>query len=978
VLQNVPTDNLRLPGLELSRIELGTPAAKFELTLAAMEDGEKIRGELGYRTHLFDESSMRKLAGHFENLLMEIANNLQRPVDELSMLGMAERRQLLEEWGRAEDGYEGHCLHELFETQAATTPERVAVVYGNQQFSFAQLNQRANQLAHYLRKLGVGPEVKVGICVERSLEMIVGILGILKAGGAYVPLDPDYPAERLAFMLEDVQALAVLSQQEVHEQLRLSCSARVVELDTEWKQISLESTENPGIPVDAENLAYVIYTSGSTGRPKGVGIRHGSAAALLRWANTVFTSEEIAGVLASTSICFDLSVFEIFVPLTRGGRAIIAKNALELPALADNAGPVTLVNTVPSAMAELLRIQGVPPSVRVVNLAGEALPGTLAKQVYEQQSVARLFNLYGPSEDTTYSTYAWLKRDKELDEVHIGRPIANTQVYVLTEGYQLAPVGVPGQLFIGGEGLARGYMNRPELTAEKFVPNPFSKGPGARFYRTGDLVRWRQDGNLEFLGRVDHQVKLRGYRIELGEIEATLESHAGISQAVVVARDDQQEGKRLVAYLVPKAGTENTGENELHAYIKERLPEYMIPTAFVLLEKLPLTPNGKVDRKSLPKPEAKAPDTAPRDRMELELVKIWQEVLHVGRVGIRDGFFEVGGHSLLAVRLISLIQQRIKKSLPLAALFQNPSIEQLARLLRSQDDALPASPLVEIQRGGSRTPLFFVHGAGGSAFAFAELARYLDQERSFFSFQDRGIEQAGAGKETIELMAKEYLAEMQAVQPAGPYLLGGWSMGGLVAFEMARQLEAQNQTVALLALIDSHLPSQERKMKQDDESVFRSFLLTLGLSEEHVEKTGNGHQSFETRLAKVQLMGAETGALLSVIEPPAARRLFEVYRRHIRAMNNFKPRATRLAVHLWQASDSLSSKQKESHRNWFKRLLDRPSKQGRQSQWGRYAAELHIHHTPGNHFTLLRGPHAQALATDLNVCLKEAEAIASR
>src|SRR3712207_3155988 len=445
-------------------------------------------------------------------------------------------------------------MHALFERQAALTPDAAALTFRDEHLSYSELNSRANRLAHHLRSLGVGPESRVGVCVERSVDMVVALLGVLKAGGAYVPLDPQYPRERIAFMLEDSGVAVLLTQSSLLEALPRH-SAHVLCLDTDWPLVSRHPDDNPVNYLSPENAAYVIYTSGSTGRPKGVVITHRSASVFIRWSLDTFSRDELSAVLASTSICFDLSVFELFVPLSCGARVVLAANALELPALAQ-AG-VTMVNTVPSAMTELVRIGGVPDSVRVVNLAGEALSRSLVEAVYESSNVGSVWNLYGPSEDTTYSTGVMVERGGE--RVTIGRPVALTQAYVVDERMRVAPVGVAGELLIGGEGLARGYLNRPELTAEKFIPDPFG-GEGGRLYRTGDLVRYLPDGELEYLGRIDHQVKVRGFRIELGEIESALEAYEGVRQAIVLARGEGAE-KRLVAYVV----SEGEGERELSA-----------------------------------------------------------------------------------------------------------------------------------------------------------------------------------------------------------------------------------------------------------------------------------------------------------------------------------------------------------------------------------------------------------------------------
>lgn len=540
--------------------------------------------------------------------------------------------------------------------------------------------------------------------MERSLEMVIGLLGILKAGGAYVALDPHYPAERLRFMVEDSSLAALVTQSGLS--LQLPGSAKVICVDKEVAEISRESEENIGLSLQPENFAYVIYTSGSTGRPRGVAIQHGSANVLLQWAREVFSAEELEGVLASTSICFDLSVFEIFAPLSWGGKTIVVRDALGLAELGKESG-VKLLNTVPSAMAELLRIKGAPDSIRTVNLAGEALPPNTAEQLYEELKVERVFNLYGPSEDTTYSTYASLKRGEAKGRVPIGKPISNTQAYVLNREYQPVPVGVVGELYLGGQGIARGYLNRPELTAEKFVPDPFSKRAGERLYRTGDQVRWGQNGNLEFLGRLDQQVKVRGYRIELEEIEAALQAHEGVRACAVIVREDQPAEKRVVAYVV-KNGAEKV---DLREFLKERLPDYMIPSAFVEMEQLPLTPNGKVDRKALPLPEREWSErkgyVGPRNGEEEILCGLFAEVLNRDRVGVHDDFFASGGHSLLATKLISRIRATLGVEAALRSVFESPTVAGLAAQLEDGRKAQKIQLALQRHSNAERAPLSY-------------------------------------------------------------------------------------------------------------------------------------------------------------------------------------------------------------------------------------------------------------------------------
>ncbi|HVE64939.1 MAG TPA: amino acid adenylation domain-containing protein, partial [Thermoanaerobaculia bacterium] len=586
--------------------------------------------------------------------------------------------------------------------QVGRTPEAAALVFGAERLTYGQLNERANRLARFLRKRGVGPEVLVGLCVERSVEMVVGILGILKAGGAYVPLDPRYPRDRVAFMVADSGVSVLLTQERLADALP-DGPFEQVKLDTDWPLIEKESGENFQSGAGPDHLAYVIYTSGSTGLPKGVAIEHRNTVALLAWAREFFGNGELEGVLASTSVCFDLSVFELFAPLVCGGKVILARDVLELPELGA-ASEVTLVNTVPSAMAELLRIGGLPASVATVNLAGEPLPAALVDQIAGGAQGRRVFDLYGPTEDTTYSTCAL----REAGGVAtIGRPISNKRTYILDGRLEPVPVGVEGDLYLAGAGVARGYLNRPELTLERFLPDPFH--PGERMYRTGDRARFLPDGNIQVRGRLDQQIKIRGYRIEIGEIEKALSAHPDVRDCAVAARREEPSGDRLVAYVVcGHAGRPPL--NDLRGFLKRFLPDYMVPSDFLFLDAFPLTPNGKLDRKALPVPDATRPElesawVAPRTATEKTIAEIWGEVLGLDRVGIHDNFFALGGHSLHATQIISRVREAFRVELPLRALFQVPTVAGLAHEIGNESSrSAVTSPvqLVSAAREGRR------------------------------------------------------------------------------------------------------------------------------------------------------------------------------------------------------------------------------------------------------------------------------------
>ncbi|HEX8191018.1 MAG TPA: non-ribosomal peptide synthase/polyketide synthase [Pyrinomonadaceae bacterium] len=714
-LQNAPLGELSLRGLRLSPVTEPGAAAMFDLTLNMQEVGGEIRGSFVYDTDLFDAATVERMAGHLLTLLQGAVARPGERVSALPLLGEAERRLLVEDLNDTRRDYpRGLCVHQLFEAQAARTPAATAVVCGDVRLTYAELNERADRLARHLTGLGVGPESLVGVCLGRSAELPVALLGVLKAGGAYVPLDPEYPRERIRLTLADAGVKVLLTEESLLGALPVG-GAEVVCVDRDAEAVGRAGAGNPSAPsvkVAAGNLAYVIYTSGSTGRPKGVAIEHRSAAALLHWARETFSAAELARVLASTSVCFDLSVFELFAPLACGGSVVVARNALELPALGGSG--VTLVNTVPSAMAELVRAGGVPDSVLTVNLAGEPLKRALAEQVYERTGAGRVWNLYGPSEDTTYSTAALVERGAP-GEPTSGRPVATTRAYVLDPRLRPVPAGVAGELYLGGEGLARGYHGRPSLTAERFIPDPFSAEPGARLYRTGDLAKHLPGGGgLEFLGRVDHQVKVRGYRVELGEIESAARGLAWVRECVAAAWGEGAE-RRLVLYVEREPGA-GWGEaaDELRAHLRGRLPGWMVPEALVEVGRMPLTPTGKIDRRALPDPEptrAQSAGTfaAPRTPVEELLAQVWSETLGLDGVGRDDNFFELGGHSLLATQAVSRVREALGVELPLRAIFEAQTPGELAAHVAAgwrEGQGADSPPLAPAEREGD-LPLSF-------------------------------------------------------------------------------------------------------------------------------------------------------------------------------------------------------------------------------------------------------------------------------
>src|SRR5271165_26424 len=843
VLQNAPVEAIDLGELKATPVESGYEVAKFDLMLGLQEAEEGLRGNFNYNADLFDEETIGSMADQFQMLREGIVAEPEGRISELPLLRAAERHRIVVEWNATATEYpKNKCIHELFEEQVERTPDAVAVVFEEEQLSYRELNERANRLAHYLRGLGVGPEKLVGLCLERSVEMIVGLLGILKAGGAYVPLDAEYPKDRLAYMLENA-GISVLLMHEATRARLPDVGAQTVNLDAAQEAIGREPEYNLVVEMRPSASAYLLYTSGSTGRPKGVLMEHGPLVNLIWWQ----CAASVVGVrdrtLQFAPLSFDVSFQECFSTWCSGGTLVLIGETLrhDFAALLSWLRDARIQRLfLPFVALQHLAMEGMRDesstwTLREVITAGEQLRTTAEIRTYFQRLVGcRLVNQYGPTEAHVVSAHtlsglaeAWAALPP------IGVPIANTRLYILDRRGQPLPVGVPGELHIGGTSLARGYLNYPELTAEKFVPDPFSDLPGARLYKTGDLCRWLSNGHIEYLGRIDHQVKIRGFRIELGEIETVLRQHPSVQESIVIAREDIPGDKRLVAYIVARDHTPGderltrhaisrngaASPSELREFLKVKLPEYMVPAAFVRLQALPLTPNGKVDRKALPKPdfEAVADEckfVAASTPTEIVLARIWCKVLGLKQVGIHDNFFELGGHSLLALRIFSEIEKMFGDRPPLATLFQAPTIEKLATVLddRSWKANAALSPLVAIQPSGLRPPFFGVHGGYGDVMFYSELARRLGKDQPFYALQAAGLKLNLMKYASIEAIASYYLQEIRQVQAHGPYFLGGYCLGGVIALETAQQLRAAGEEVALLVLFDTNNPARPTQL----------------------------------------------------------------------------------------------------------------------------------------------------------------------
>jgi amino acid adenylation domain-containing protein len=988
--QNLPLPELKLSGLTFTPMQVDHVTAQLDLTLLMVEGSDGLIGFLEYKKELFEESTIKRIAKHFQVMLEAITANPDQQISRLPLLTEEERFQLLVEWNDTRKEYpRGECIHQLFEDQAAQTPNAVAVISflgktGHnvcKQTTYGELNQRANQLASYLQKLGVGPEVPVGICMERSLEMVVGLLGILKAGGAYLPLDQDYPKERLAFMLQEAQAPVLITQERLVAGLP-GKELQIVCLDSYWKIISQESDKNQDSRTVPQNLAYLIYTSGSTGQPKGVLIENRSVVNIITSFNREYNLGADDRIIQQASISFDVSVNEIFPILCAGGALVLPnkEEILDFERLTRliTRHNVTIMGATPSVLSRLNKIKCGLPKVRLILSGGEALS---LSDVDNLLASATVTNGYGPTETTVCASCYELSGQNPHSgtTIPIGKPLMNYQLYILDKDLDCMPVGCPGELYIGGEGLARGYLNDPELTSEKFVPNPFVSGE--RLFRTGDLARWLPSGNIEFLGRIDRQVKIRGLRIEPGEIETVLNQHPAIRETTILDWEYSQGDKRLVAYLVSSDGS-LPDISELRCFLREKLPEYMLPAAFVTLDTIPRMPNGKVDRHALPGPDQAQTEleksyVAPSTAVEKMVAEIWADVIGLEMVGIYDNFFEIGGHSLLAAQLISRVRDSFQVELSLHRLFEMPnvagmakSIEQLRRREKGpQGISQTESPLIAIQPNGFRCPLFCVHPATGTILSYANFVRYLGLDQPLYGLQSIGLDGQQIPHTKVESMATHYIEAIFSSQPVGPYLLGGWSLGGLIAFEMAQQLRGQGHEVALLVLFDVPSLADNGEFSEGDSSaIIDSFAKEFGLSLDSQNFSLNHFFELEaeeqltyltSRMNISSILNQSTVAdLLPYGEnSPQFKNYLRVFTTNISAGRNYKPQIYPGWITLFKAAGNSTTDISEENLGW-----------------GKLAGEgLDVYLTPGNHATMMQEPHVRVLAERLNVCLKKAQ-----
>jgi aspartate racemase len=817
-MQNAPRNETKLDGLRWEPWGEGSKTTRVDLEVHVAEVASELVCTFVYATDLFEADTIQRLMGHYKQVLEEVSKDPDRRLSELTLLTNNERTQLAA-WNETTTSYPQQCIQELFEIQVKQNASSIAVRCGKEELTYAELNDRANRLAHYLREYGVGPETRVGICLERSVDLVISLLGILKAGGAYLPLDANYPSERLAYMLHDAEPLLLLTQTKFLSQLPKS-GANVICLDVVGSLIADERCDNPPCETTLENLAYVMYTSGSTGYPKGVAVTHRNVVRLVK-ENNYASMDANEVFLLFAPLTFDASTLEVWGPLSNGGQLVVfpphAPTLEELGRTIEENKVSTLWLTA-GLFHQLVdaRPQSLTP-VRQLLAGGDVLSVPHVEKALRFMNGNQLINGYGPTENTTF-TCCHLIKAAAGHSIPIGRPLANTQVYVLDANYQPVPIGVPGELYVGGDGLARGYLNRPDQTAEKFIPNPFSAMPGGRLYRTGDVVRFLPGGELEFIHRVDQQVKIRGFRIEPGEVEYVLEQHPGVTGCAVNAVSDHTGEKFLAAYVV--ADDQELEASDLRSYLRTKLPEYMMPAAFVFMDALPLTDNGKVDRRALPDVDRSTLTKSeqyvgPRTATERALTEIWTRALHLQRVGVFDNFFEVGGNSLTATRVMSRVCSMLNVELPLRALFESPTIADFAQVIEktAEGKSFVWPTVMKIQPLGTRRPIFFVAAPDINALGYIRLADHLGDDQPLYGLQsqkylktttdEHGRPLLEFSQSVVEELATEYVRAMREVQPHGPYLLGGMCRGAHIAFEMATQLKAQRETVSMLAILDT-------------------------------------------------------------------------------------------------------------------------------------------------------------------------------
>ena len=971
-LLNMFDEEISLADSKMEMIDKRRHIAQFDLSLHIFETKKALNCVFEYNTNLFKRSRIERMAGHFCELVKGLIQNPDQKIRKVPMLTKSERNVILEDWNSTTVEFpENKCIYQLFEEQVVRTPEAIAIYDEKQKVTYTELNKKANKLARHLNKSGAVEGSLIGICIERGTDLLVALLAIQKSGCTYIPLDPIYPKDRLALILEDGNPVVMITERKLLNNLPETAAKNIFIEETAAYED--EPDNNTDFKVTPETVAYLIYTSGSTGKPKGVQIQQRALV------NFICSMAKKPGIqpddimLAVTTISFDIAGLELYLPILYGATIAIATQETSM-------NPELLINKINDSKATIL--QATPVTFRMLNSAewkgakglkilcgGEAMPKELAYDLIRK--CGELWNMYGPTETTVWSTVEKVEVDEndKTGYINLGKPIDNTFIYVLNSEYQPVPIGYPGELFIGGDGLAKGYFNLPAMTNEKFLPDPFSGIPGSRMYRTGDLVQQTEAGKLEFLNRVDSQVKIRGFRIELGEIESALAQYPTTTNSVVIVREDTPGDKKLVAYIVKKENQE-TDIPELRTYLKTKIPDYMVPSAFVFIDKFPLTPNGKIDRKVLPSPQESAPQEAkaylePQTDLQKRLADIWCEVLKSKRIGIDENFFEIGGHSMLAVTLMVKVEKEIGVRLPLASLFDHGTIQDMAILLEKETGAIKWSSLVPIRSKGTKRPLYLVHGAGLNLLLYTTIVSHLDPDQPVYGLQAKGLDGVDEPIDTIEGIAAYYNSEIMAVDNSGSYALAGFSMGGQIAYEMARQLVEAGKKVSLLGVFDTvsdnasdmHIPISKRYLLRVDRFL-RQFIWVTGTflkkpANEKMQFVELKWKSLKQKITKDDYKVKPVGVSLGN-QSELPKFLHKVHRANWVAMEKYVLPPYPGKLTLFRAM----------HQTFY---IQDPVNYG----WDKFVKEMVIHHIPGEHSTIFAPPYDNIFAQALQKALDE-------
>jgi amino acid adenylation domain-containing protein len=963
---------IRLPGLTFQMLDGERDTSQLDLTLTVNDHKSGLDCNFEYNTDLFTKETIVRLAGNFLTFLQQIPTREDLPVRAVNFLTPSESQLMLRDWNQTMTDYPADkCVHQQFEEQVKKSPHSIALVFENKKLTFSELNARSNKLAHYLVRKGAKEDTFVAICVERSLDLMIGILAIAKTGGTYLPLDPIYPKARLGLILDDAQPVLLLTQDSLKDIIPV-CKAEIIYID-DAEAYKNESNENLNFG-NPQKPAYILYTSGSTGKPKGVQIKHNST---LNVVNSITKRMQVTSrdtLLAVTTVAFDVAEMDFYLPLLNGAKLVIANQETVhdielLKTKIDESGATLFFSTPVMFKMLILSSWKGKPDLRVLSggeafsreLAGKLLP--LCKEVW---------NGYAPTETTIYSLAKKVLPENTTGEgyVELGSPLDNTILYILNSKGVPVPIGVPGELYIGGEGVSIGYLNLPEMTKERYIQDPIGTDPAKKFYKTGDLVQYKPDGSIAFLNRIDFQVKIRGFRIELGEIESVLSQIKGIKENVVVVREDKTGEKMLVAYYI-KDGKTEIAQKEIRQYLKERLPDYMIPAAFVLLEQFPLTSTLKVDRKALPGPDLNGLQestgyVAPKTQTEQSLERIWSSLLNKRKIGIHDDFFEIGGHSMIAVALMVKIEKELNIRLPLASLFERSTIHLLAELIDQDSDTIEWRSLVPIRPAGIKKPLFLVHGLGLNVLLYTTVINFLDPEQPVYGLQAKGLNGFDKPLDTIEKIAAYYISEIQTIDKEGPYALAGFSLGGRIAYEMARQLNEKGKKVGFLGVLDataegsvSHYSFMKRNIYRLKYSInYISWNISNFLKEPNRTKLSvirRRWKGLQKKMRGMDIKVQKTDIVSRGKQKELPKYLRKVHRANKRANRNYIVMPYNGTVHLYKA-------QKQTF------YIPEPEDYG----WNRVAkGGVIVHEIPGEHSNTFAPPNDKYFADILQRSLDE-------